>query len=75
MSRVNKSGVKTCNCDGVVCHTSMPDEIQVEAVACARSAVRKYGANKRKEIAAYICKEFDEHYGGNWHCVIGRDFK
>ena len=28
----------------------------------------------RKDIAAYIKKEFDKKYNPTWHCIVGRNF-
>jgi dynein light chain LC8-type len=29
---------------------------------------------KKKDIAAYIKKEFDKKYGLTWHVIVGRNF-
>ena len=28
----------------------------------------------RKDVAAYIKKEFDKKYNPTWHCIVGRNF-
>jgi dynein light chain LC8-type len=67
---------------------SMDETRRRVAVEVASSAIVEYGWEK--EAAAYIAKvrilgrghmklllsfqDFDRMYGGNWHCVVGRDF-
>ena len=37
----------------------------------------KYGADHIKienKIAKHIKEKFDEKYGPNWHCVVGKNF-
>ena len=64
-------GLKTCAHDGIVCYTTMTNKMQLEAVACAKWAVRKYGAHQHEDIAEYMCDEFDEQHGEKWQCVVG----
>lgn len=50
----------------------MGDAMQDQAIQTAISALDKY--NIEKDIAAYIKKEFDQHHGPTWHCIVGRNF-
>ncbi|KAH8104962.1 dynein light chain type 1-domain-containing protein [Phellopilus nigrolimitatus] len=56
----------------VIKNVDMTDEMQLEAVDIASSALEKY--NIEKDIAAQIKKEFDKRYGATWHVVVGKNF-
>jgi len=56
----------------VIKNVDMTDEMQQEALDCARQALEKY--NIEKDIAAHIKREFDKKYGTTWHCIVGRNF-
>ncbi|GBC05139.1 putative cytoplasmic dynein light chain [Rhizophagus irregularis] len=53
-------------------NVDMTDEMQQEAIDCARQALEKY--NIEKDIAAHIKREFDKRHGTTWHCIVGRNF-
>ena len=51
----------------------MNEEMRVEAIETAVTAIEKYPANF--ESAAKLVKEtMDKKYGASWHCVIGEGF-
>ncbi|CDS42121.1 dynein light chain [Echinococcus multilocularis] len=50
----------------------MPEEMLNYAAMTAEEALRQFST--RKDVAAYVKKQFDEKYGPLWHCVVGRDF-
>ncbi|RIB17940.1 dynein light chain 2, cytoplasmic [Gigaspora rosea] len=56
----------------VIKNVDMSDEMQQEALDCAKTALDKH--NIEKDIAAYIKREFDKKYGTTWHCIVGRNF-
>jgi len=56
----------------VIKNVDMTEEMQQEALDCARQALEKY--NIEKDIAAHIKREFDKRYGTTWHCIVGRNF-
>ncbi len=56
----------------VVKNADMAEDMQQEAVDCAKQAMESY--NVEKDIAAHIKKEFDKKYSPTWHCIVGRNF-
>ncbi|VDM20322.1 unnamed protein product [Hydatigera taeniaeformis] len=50
----------------------MSEEMLNYAAVSAEEALKRFST--RKDVAAYMKKEFDEKYGPLWHCVVGRDF-
>ena len=52
--------------------SDMSQEMQQEAVKCAKEAISKYTVEK--DIASYIKKEFDKSYNPTWHCIVGKNF-
>ncbi len=56
----------------VVKNADMQEDMQQEAVDCAKDAMSKF--NVEKDIAAHIKKEFDKKYSPTWHCIVGRNF-
>lgn len=50
----------------------MNQEMQKEAIKCAKEAIAKYTVEK--DIASFIKKEFDKSFNPTWHCIVGRNF-
>ncbi|KAM3128099.1 hypothetical protein pb186bvf_019800 [Paramecium bursaria] len=52
----------------------MPEnsDMKTDAQAQARHAVETFKVES--QISNYIKKFFDEKYGPNWHCVVGKHF-
>ncbi len=53
------------------CHDMSEEQISL-AVETAAEALENF--TTRKDVAEKIKKVFDENYGPNWHCVVGKDF-
>jgi len=62
----------------IVKNTDMPDSMITESVTLAMRAIKSAQDQTKKEInhlvARAVKKEFDQKYGGLWHCVVGRNF-
>ncbi len=56
----------------VVKNADMPDQMQQDAVDCAKNAMDSF--HVEKDIAAHIKKEFDKKHNPTWHCIVGRNF-
>jgi len=56
----------------IIKNADMGEEMQLEAIDCATTALSKYGIEK--DVAAYIKKDFDKRYSPTWHCIVGRNF-
>lgn len=56
----------------VVKHTDMPEEMQLRSLKSAKEASKFHVLEK--DIAGHIKREFDQTYGPNWHCVVGRNY-
>ena len=55
-----------------ILHADMPQDMQDFAFQKAFEAI---GAQKiEKDQAASIKRQFEEKFGGTWHCVVGRAF-
>ncbi|CAF1476362.1 unnamed protein product [Adineta ricciae] len=52
--------------------SEMSPEMEQRAVDVAAEAFDV--CNNEKEVASHIKKEFDKHYNGTWHCIVGRSF-
>ncbi|KAJ1375091.1 hypothetical protein KIN20_038335 [Parelaphostrongylus tenuis] len=56
----------------VVKESKMSEEKKTDAVQLLGKAIDKCGIEN--EIATFVKKGFDEKYGGNWQCIVGRNF-
>ncbi len=52
--------------------SEMAPEMEAWAIDCA--AIALLNRATVKQAAAYVKKEFDKQFGGNWHCVVGSNF-
>ncbi len=50
----------------------MEDDLQADALSFAKTAMNKFTADS--DIADYIKTEFDSKHGGDWHCIVGRNY-
>lgn len=50
----------------------MSEDMIKYSVSTARSAMSKYVIEK--DIAGYIKRDFDNKFGANWHCIVGKQF-
>ena len=46
--------------------------MKIEAVQASVRGMQRFKAES--DIADYIKTEFDSMYGGDWHCIVGRNF-
>ena len=56
----------------IIKETDMSEDMQRYAVSAAENGMNQYVI--QKDIAAHIKKEFDEHFGPTWHCVVGQRY-
>ena len=56
----------------VVKNADMSEDMQQDAIDISTQALEKF--NIKKDIAAFIKKEFDKKYNPTWHCIVGRNF-
>jgi len=56
----------------VVKVSDMSEEMQLEAVDIATTAMDKFSIEK--DVAAFIKKEMDKKHNPTWHCIVGRNF-
>ncbi|KAK4473937.1 hypothetical protein MN116_003260 [Schistosoma mekongi] len=56
----------------VVKYVDMPVEMQQDAVDLCYQGMGKFG--EECKIATYLKREFDDRYGSNWHCTVGKSF-
>uniref|UniRef100_A0A914P5P6 Dynein light chain n=2 Tax=Panagrolaimus TaxID=55784 RepID=A0A914P5P6_9BILA len=52
--------------------STMTKEMELSALLSAVKALKKH--NIEKDAARVIKQDFDKTYGGQWHCVVGRQF-
>jgi len=50
----------------------MEEPMKIEAVQASVRGMQRFKAES--DIADYIKTEFDSIYGGDWHCIVGRNF-
>ncbi|AWP07415.1 putative dynein light chain 1 cytoplasmic [Scophthalmus maximus] len=60
-----------CDRKAVIQKTDMSEDMQHDAVECAKQALEKY--NSEQDMASYIKGEFDKKYNLTWHCFVGRN--
>jgi len=62
----------------VIEYCTMPYEMKLIAVDCAKRAMEKYDLHENYEkmldVAEYIAKEFEKKYTPRWHCLVGTSF-
>ena len=56
----------------VIRNVDMPADMQQAAIDIAFEAMEKSAADS--DIADYIKTEFDNRYGGDWHCIVGKNY-
>uniref|UniRef100_A0A1I7ZXM6 Dynein light chain n=1 Tax=Steinernema glaseri TaxID=37863 RepID=A0A1I7ZXM6_9BILA len=56
----------------VVHMSSLPPSLLQEACNVASASMRR--SEDEVEVARNLKNHFDERYGGNWHCIVGRNF-
>ncbi|CAG9574809.1 unnamed protein product [Danaus chrysippus] len=61
-----------CDRRVVIKNADMREDMQQEAVDCAKQALEKFDIEK--DIAGFIKKEFDKKHNPTWHCMVGRNF-
>ena len=58
--------------NAVIKVSDMSEEMQLEAVEIAETAMSKFSIEK--DVAAYIKKEMDKKHNPTWHVIVGRNF-
>ncbi|KAK0399311.1 hypothetical protein QR680_002985 [Steinernema hermaphroditum] len=52
--------------------SSLPQSLLEEACNMASASMRQ--SHDEMEVARNLKNYFDEKHGGNWHCIVGRNF-
>lgn len=63
---------KETNAKVVVKNVDMSEDMQGFSIETAIAALEQF--NMEKDIAAFVKKKFDNHYGATWHAVVGKNF-
>lgn len=56
----------------VIRNVDMPEDMQDHALRLGIYSVGRFAAES--DIADYVKTQFDEAYGGDWHCIVGRNY-
>lgn len=56
----------------IVRNADMPDEMQRDAMMLAQEGIAKF--RSESDIADYVKTQYDEKHGGDWHCIVGRNY-
>ena len=56
----------------IVRNADMSDEMQQDAMEITRQALQRF--RTESDIADFIKTQYDEKHGGEWHCIVGRNY-